>query len=230
MKNKLHFFGLGMLFLLLTSSCTPYFQSANFDTLTADHTRIAVLPFDILFTGRMPEQLTEEDILLIEEAESRAFQISFYNELLRSTQRGKRSLRIDVQHHQATLKILEEKGISIRESWSMRPEVLADILEVDAVVRANIEKNRLMSGLASFGVEVGLDILEDLSDYQYWPFLSMIPKKTNDIIASFSLFEIKEGIVLWSMTFERKAEWTQSANKIIGRITARAAEKFPYRV
>lgn len=229
MKTKFHFFGLGILFLALTSSCTPYFQSANFDTLTADHTRIAVLPFDILFTGRMPDQLTEEDILQIEEAESQAFQISFYNELLRSTRGGKRNLRVEVQHHRTTLKILEDKGISIRESWSRSPKELADILEVDAVVRASIEKARFMSDLASYGIELGREIINVLTNYELWPLLVPFNTQNKAVATDFSLFEKEEGTVLWSIAFDKGADWREPANQIIDQVTRRAAKKFPYR-
>ncbi len=229
MKNKHFFLSLGIVFLFLFSSCTPYFQSANFDTLTADHTRIAVLPFDMIFTGRMPDQLEEEDILRIEEAESQAFQISFYNELLRSTKRGRRNLRVDIQHHRSTLKILEDKGISIRESWSMSPDELADILEVDAVVRANIEKARFMSDLASYGIELGVDIINVLTNYQLWPLFPPFSTQNKAVVADFTLFEQKEGTVLWSISFDKGADWREPANQIIDQISRKAAKKFPYR-
>lgn len=229
MKNKHLGFGLGTVLLLTIYSCTPYFQAANFDTLTADHTRIAVLPFDMIFTGQMPEELTESDILRIEEAESQAFQISFYNQLLRSTRSGKKNLRIEVQHYQATNKILEEKGISIRESWRLSPEELADILEVDAVVRAHIEKARFMSDLASFGIELGVDIVHVLTNYRLWPWLPPVSTRNKAVVADFSLFDEKEGTVLWSISFDKGADWREPANEIINQITRRAAKKFPYR-
>lgn len=220
---------MGVIILFTISSCTPYFQSANFDTLTADHTRIAVLPFDMIFTGVMPDQLTEEDILRIEEAESQAFQVSFYNELLRSTRRGQKNFRIEIQHHRTTLNILQDNGISVRESWNFSPEELAELLEVDAVVRANIEKARFMSDLASFGIEVGVDIIHVLTNYQLMPWLPMVSTQNKAVVADFTLFNSKQGTVLWSISFERGADWTEAANEIINRISRRAAKKFPYR-
>jgi uncharacterized protein with GYD domain len=229
MKNKRLSVGAGVVLLLTICSCTPYFQAANFDTLTADHTRIAVLPFDMIFTGQMPEELTEADLLRIEEAESQAFQISFYNQLLRSTRRGKKNLRVEVQHYQATNKSLKEHGISVRESWSLSPEELADILEVDAVVRANIEKARFMSDLASFGIELGVDLINVLTNYQLWPWLPPVSTQNKAVVADFSLFEENEGTVLWSISFDKGADWREPANQIINQITRRAAKKFPYR-
>ena len=39
----------------------------------------------------MPDGLSEEDIVELEAAEGRAFQISFYNEVLGSTMKGKKN-------------------------------------------------------------------------------------------------------------------------------------------
>ncbi len=220
-----------LLFVLMGwMACTPYFRSANFDTITADHTQIAVLPFEMYFTGKMPEDLTEQDILYIEEAESQAFQISFYNELLRSTKRGKKPLKVDIQHYKKTLNLLERKGINIRDSWDRSPEELAELLEVDAVVRARIEKARFMSDLESYGIEMSVQIINILTNYQWFPWFPPISSQNKEIIADFSLMEKEKGIVLWSISFDRGADWRQPANMIIDEISRRAAKKFPYRM
>ena len=49
-------------FLFLIVSCTPYYIASNFNSRTIKHTKVAVLPFEILFIGRMPAKLTEEII------------------------------------------------------------------------------------------------------------------------------------------------------------------------
>ena len=219
----------GIILLAFFFSCTPYFKSANFDTLTADHTKVAVVPFEMIFTGVKPDQLTEADIFYIEEAESQAFQISFYNEILRSTKRGKKALQVEVQHYQATLKLLEKEGVTIRSSWEYSPQELADLLGVDAVVRARIEKARFMSDLASYGIELSVQVINILTNYQLLPWLPMVSTHNKAITADFSLFEQQEGLVLWSINFDKGADWRQPANEIIDQISRRAAKKFPYR-
>lgn len=229
MKNSSFITRLIVVLLFVLSSCTPYFKSANFDTLTVDHTKVAVLPFEMIFTGVQPDQLREEDILRIEEAESQAFQISFYNELLRSTRRGKKAFRVDVQHYQETLKILEDQEISIRSSWAYSPQEMADLLKVDAVVRARIEKARFMSDLASYGIELSVQLINILTNYQLMPWLPMVSTQNKAVVADFSLFEQEEGLVLWSIAFDKGADWRQPANQIIDEISRKAAKKFPYR-
>lgn len=51
-----------LVFLFLIVSCTPYYIASNFNSRTAQHTKVAVLPFEILFIGRMPAELNEEII------------------------------------------------------------------------------------------------------------------------------------------------------------------------
>ncbi len=184
----------------------------------------------MIFTGKMPDDLTEQDILHIEEAESRAFQISFLNELLRSTRSGKKPLSVDIQHYQKTLNQLEAEGISIRKSWEMSPEELADLLGVDAVVRARIEKARLMSDLESYGIDMSVRIINILTNYQWFPWFPPISSQNKEIVADFSLLEREEGRVLWSISFDKGADWRQPANEIIDDISRRAAKKFPYRL
>ena len=78
MKNKNHrsqYVALLCFALLVTIliSCKTYFVVADIDTRTANDKTIAVLPFEMNFTGVKPEKLTDEDLLTIEEAESKAF-------------------------------------------------------------------------------------------------------------------------------------------------------------
>ncbi len=221
---------LGLMFLMnVLVSCTPYYISSQFEAATADHEIIAVLPFEMWFTGVMPEKLTEEDILQIEEAESRAFQISFYNEVLRSTKRGNNPIRVDLQDYDKTNRLLADKGIGIRESWTMSPEELSELLGVDGVVQARIEKTRFMSDLASYGIELGRDIIVVLTNYSVLPWLPPISSQSKAITADYTLFDQEEGTTLWSIAFDRGADWRQPANQIIDEISRRAAKKFPYR-
>ena len=226
--KPLLFFPLAILFLLL-SNCTPYYLSSNFSTQTADHKIVAVLPFEMVYTGVRPEGITEEDLRTIEVAESQAFQISFYNEILRSTRSGRKPIRVDLQDYKKTLQLLEEKEIGIKDSWDKKPEDLAEILKVDAVVRARVEKNRLMSDLASYGIDVAVHVLDVLSDHTVWPWLPPNVTKSKEIRASYSLMGREEGLVLWSVAIREDANWRRRANEIIDDINRRGSKKFPYR-
>lgn len=217
-------------FVLISSSCTPYYQAANFSENTSDHEIIAILPFEMVYTGMKPERLSREDILEIEEAESKAFQISFYNAILRSTRRGTKQIKIKIQDYQKTLRMLKDNNIDIRSSWDKSPEELARVLGVDAVVSARIQKHRYMSDLESYGISVGVHILDVISGHGIWPWLPMNISRSKEVIANYRLLDKKDGSVLWSVSFGIDANWSQKSNEIIDAINRRAGRKFPYRI
>jgi hypothetical protein len=214
--------------MIFISGCKPYYFAADFDKRTAEHKIIAVLPFEMVFSGVKPERLTEEELKTIQDAESRAFMISFYNEILRSTKSGKKPIRVDIQHYDKTLSILKENGIDARTSWKEDPATLAKMLGVDAVVKARVEKYRLMSDLASYGIDIGTHIIGVLSDYRFWFWMPPGITKAKEINANFSLLDANS-TALWSIAFEKEADWREPANKIIDHINRKAAKTFPYR-
>lgn len=214
--------------LLLLASCKSYYVTNDFDTRTANHKTVAILPFEMIFTGTKPEKLTDEDLRIIGEAESKAFMISFYNEVLRSTHGGRNLIRVDVQHFDKTLSILQANNIDMRASWKEDPGELAKLLGVDAVVKARIEKHRLMSDLASYGIDLGMHILGVLSDYSLWFLLPPDLAKSKEIKSTYSLLDEK-GTALWSIAYDMDADWSSPANEIIDEINRKSAKHFPYR-
>src|SRR5210317_181241 len=130
---------LAFLIIVFFSTCTPYFITNDFEELTRDHKTVAVLPFKMIYTGVQPDGITGNDMEEIEIAESKAFQMSFYSEILRSTRMGKDP---------------------IIDSWGAKPEEISKLLGVDAVVKTCVQKNRLMTDLESFGIVVAVHILD----------------------------------------------------------------------
>lgn len=217
-----------LLLLIILTGCKSYFVAVDFDTRTANHKTIAILPFEMIFTGVKPEKLTQADMDTIAVAESKAFMISFYNEVLRSTRSGRDPIRVDVQHFDKTLSLLQSHNMAIRSSWTADPGQLAQLLGVDAVVKSRIEKHRLMSDLASYGIDMGMHILGILSNNAIWFWLPSDLAKSNEIKSNCSLVDDK-GTTLWSISFEDNADWSEPANKIIDNINRRSAKNFPYR-
>jgi hypothetical protein len=219
-----------ILFLLLAciGGCKPYYLASDFNNRTAQHKVAAILPFEMLFTGKKPEKLSDDDVRIIEEAESKAFMISYYNRILASTRNGKKPIRIDIQHYDKTLSILKDNNIDIRSSWKESPDKLAKTLGVDAVVKAHIEKRRLMSDFASYGIDIGRHILGILTDYSAWMFLPSDVTRSKEVKTSYALID-KDGYTLWSIAYDEEADWHQSSNEIIDHVNHKAAKRFPYR-
>ena len=219
-----------LLTLLIIFSCTPFFISNDFEIQTADHKVIAILPFEMNYTGHIPKDLVKEDLEKIEEAESEAFMISYYNEILRSTKSGKKPIRVKVQNYKNTLQLLEENNISIVGSWNIKTEKLAELLQVDAILRGYIEKNQLMPELESFGIEIGLNILNIMTNNALWPWIPFDLAKSKIVKTNYDIVNGKDGSTLWSIAYEIEADWRRPADEIISDVNRKSTRKFPYRI
>lgn len=218
---------LPFLFLLSFTSCKKYYTASDFEEKTEDHQTIAILPLQMEFSGVQPENLTPEIIKAIEENESLLFQASFFNKILESTRRGKKELRVDVQHYSKTLNLLEKNDVTIRDSWFEDPSKLAEILGVDAVVKGKIRKTRYMSDMESYGIEVGTQVLDIITESTIF---SGLGTRNKDVKTNYALIEKDNGAVLWSIDYTQQADWSTSSEDLIDMINHRSARRFPYRV
>ena len=224
-----------LVLLLISAACTTVdYQAPDLGARTADHRTVAVLPFEMVFTGKAPPGLEGEQILAIEEAESLAFQTSLYHRLLnQSSAHRDRPITIRIQPVEETRRLLAEEGIGIRESWWMPPEELAAVLGVDAVIRTRVEKTRYMSDLASYGVEVGTHVahhvVHEATDGEIYVPIPWGLAKTHDIFADGSLLAGDDGDLLWKVAVHRATDWRRPANDVIEGLTKKLAKKFPYR-
>ncbi len=182
----------------------------------------------MIYSGKIPEDWTPEDLMKIEEGESQSFQISLHRAILKSSSTNTRALRINIQDYRETLRMLKEHEINIHQSWQNSAPELAEILGVQAVVKARIEKARYMSDLASYGIEVASHLLNLVTNYYLSPLLPF-GHVSNEVDAEYSLIDGLDGSILWSTSFRQAADWREPAHEIIDRISQKAAKRFPYR-
>jgi hypothetical protein len=222
MRNIFTLLAIGI--FVLTTSCHRYYTSSSFEQKTAKHKLIAVLPPQMVLTGNKPKNVTEEEIAKIEETESKLFQRSLYNNILSRANTNKYEMSVALQPYDNTIALLEAKGINLRDAWRKDDKELATILGVDAIVRMSVQKERYMSDLASFGIDMGARVLNTV--LKNGPFIPS-RSKTNDVIASCAL--VSNGETLWNDTYKRAADWNSPANSIIENITDKFAKHFPYK-
>ena len=227
MKKNLPTYSIFLLIIVFASCAShKYYTSSLFDQQTAKHKTIAVLPAEMIFTGTQPKNLSPENIASIEETESIAFQNSLYNSILRHANTKKYYTSVNVQDIGTTQKLLEQNGISVRDSWKEDDKKLTSILGVDAVVRMRIEKKRYMSDLASMGVDMGRQVLYQIGAAGKIP-LPGISNKTNDINASCNV--ISNNLTLWNDNYREGADYNTSSEAVINNITDNFGKHFPYK-
>lgn len=216
---------------LVLSACTAvHYESPELAVREPTNDRVAVLPFEMVLTGKIPAEVSPAQLLAIEETESLAFQHAFYNRLLdRSSVTRKRPILVRIQTIETTNRILSENKIGIRDSWAVPAEELAEMLSVDAVIRTRVVKERYLSDLASYASEVGLHVLHEATggetDWLIPPSLT----RTHDIHAESSLVGCPGGDLLWKVEIHRATDWRRPANDVIVGITKKLSKKFPYR-
>ena len=221
-----------MLCIIATACSGPhYFLAPDFNTKTATHKTVAIIPFEMIFAGKKPKKLTDDEIKKIEEGESQAFQMSLYNNLLRFARTKRGTIMIAFQPYEKTNKILQDAGITVREVWATDPQKLAQILGVDAVVKSRVQKTRYMSDLASYGIDLGKDILFSIG-LEFAPLLFPIvgSSRTNDIDSQSTLYNGADGYVLWKDMYKTASDWNAPANQVIENLNSYFARNFPYRV
>lgn len=226
MKKILPFLSIAFLSIFFLTACSrKHYAVSYFDQKTASHRIIAVLPAEMIFTGTQPKELSAEDISKIEENESRMFQNYLFNSILRYANDKSYYTAVGVQDISTTEKLLEDNNISIRDSWKQDDRKLAKLLGVDAVVRMRIQKKRYMSDLASFGVEYGQQVLNQIGNVgKYVPY---VPNKTNDIYASCNV--ISDNQTLWNDDYRGSSNYNVSSERVIDNITDNFGRHFPYR-
>lgn len=226
MKKNLPLPGLALFFLFLVSCSHKYYTASNFEEQTIEHKIVAIVPAEMIFTGKQPKNLTPEDISRIEEQESLDFQVALYNSILRHANTKKYITTVNFQDINTSLKRMEENGVDTRKSWKMNDEELARMLGVDAIIRMRIQKQRYMSDVASYGVHVAQRIINSTKIGSKVP-VPYDADKTNDIYASCNL--LSNNRTLWNDNYKYAADWNSPANAIIERITDNFGEHFPYK-
>jgi hypothetical protein len=217
--------------LLLAAGCaTANYESPQFAERAQRHQVIAVLPFEMVFTGDPPKNLTPAQIALIEEAESVAFQEAYYRRLLhQASVHRKHPILIDIQPVDETNRLLTAAGVGVRESWGMSAKSLAQVLRVDAVISTSVRKTRYLSDGESFGIDLGLQVVNEATEGRFVPFLPWGLVKTSDILANCELIDSLDGVVIWQTDFARSADWAYPADQVIADFTQALAKLFPYR-
>lgn len=209
------------------ASCNrQFYKTASYYDIADTHQIVAVLPVSTVTTGRIPKDLSKEDITALENAESEAFQISLYNELAKRSGAYVGNVRVDIQHYTETNAKLAAAGLNHRASWRMSATELAQILDVDAVIRTNVQKDRFLTDLESFGVSVAASILTIFTTESPW-FFGV--NRTSRLFISCSILNGTDGVPVWASDIVCPTTWNQRSFDIVDNVSRRIARRFPYR-
>ena len=226
MKKHLLYLLTASFVLFLFSCSNKYYTASNFAKKTEDHKLVAILPAEVIFSGKQPKNTTPEAIAEAEERESIDFQYALMNSILNHANTKKYITTVNFQDINTTRKILEQNNISVRDSWNKSDDELAKLLKVDAVIRMNIRKQRFMSDEASYGVGVAKQIVYKTGIGSKVPVPSSVGK-TYDIYATCNL--LSDNQTLWNDNYKRSTDYEVQPNVVVEWITNWFGENFPYK-
>ncbi len=220
--------------IVLVSCAGTKFTSSSFDAKTSQHKQIAILPFRVVYTGKVPKKLTPNDIEKLRYAEAAAFQKSLYTRIIRQSGTNKKDIKIEIQSIEKTNQLLKEEGLQYLVLDTTMSQELCKKLGVDAVVYASVEKERFLANLEPFGLAIAQDVLDrlnwgnsDLNDN-----LPQIPgnaSRTYRIKTDCLLKNGVDGALLWKYAININADWKLPANEVIESVASKFSKHFPYR-
>jgi hypothetical protein len=226
MKKNLPLYFIIIFPVILFSCSNRYYTAGNFSKKTEDHQLVAILPAEVIFSGKLPKNIGPEAIAEAEESESIHFQYALMNSILRHANTRKYITTVNFQDINTTQKILERNNITTRSSWKMDDDEIARLLGVDAVIRMRVQKKRYMSDEASYGVNAAKQILYRTGVGSKLPVPASVGK-TYDVYATCNL--ASNNMTLWNDNYKRYADYDTPANVIVEWITDDFGENFPYK-
>jgi hypothetical protein len=163
------------------------YESPRFDELSTSHGTLAILPF--LTNLDLKNQVSKEDLLLLEEKEGYAVQNAL--ETYFSKRGKKKKLPVEFQNTKNTKAILSQKGITYKNIDVFTMKQLSEMLGVDGIISGTLDLNVLLSkgvstdfsltdyfsGNADYG-RIGVKISDGDTGKLLWKYEKQINKKT----------------------------------------------------
>ncbi len=222
MKNYCIFTVLIILTLSQMSCSNSFYSRSEYRAGPLDNMHIAILPYDVVTTGRIPQGVSDEDIEYIETAESKAFQTSLHNQIVRRLD-NRNNFSTIIQHHSETNSLLKKEGYTLREASTIPATDLAEILGVDVVIKSTVYKTQYLTDLESFGIQLAANVLRVFSNYYWW----WGDTRTGDVRISSTAVDTKDGSSIWSASRNRATYWNRNTYDTIERINYRISKRMP---
>jgi hypothetical protein len=180
--------------------------------------KVAILPVEVEFTGNLPKGYSIGDKMAAEDTESTAIQNLIYSEYLYKAGSGsKKRHAVELINTDQINSRLREKGIDVREAWSMNPDSLGKMVGADMVLKVHVKKNRIMSESAAFGIDVATNVIGGLLSKGTNNSTSVSPgnTKTYTINIDATLSDVNSSTVITKFSRQGDASWSQSPESVV---------------
>lgn len=204
---------------LFHSCSSRAYKAANYDELTENSQMVAIMPYEIIFNGKKPKNMTEEEMTAQDNREKLGFQQSLYKWVASRWRRN----NLQLQNPSTTISRLKKAGIDIYNIQEYTGEELARAAEVDMVFISTVVKHRYRGDLASMGIDVVQRTVRGVADVP----VPHIPSKTNDVFATVSLVHSKDSESIWTHSRSGTANWNYPVPRAMDTVHKRIVRKLP---
>lgn len=202
-----------LFYVLTMMGCGPQiYQPNQFDSITASHKTIAILPAKVNIQLR-PNEMKKIDMEQLRENEKVtgfSIQDKMYSWFLRRSDKFKYTVAF--QDISKTNAILEKKGITYANIKSVTKEELCKILEVDAVISSSFDMKKPMSDGAAVALGVAFGV---------WG-------STNDVQTFINIHEVKEGQLIWKYDWVASGSVGSNTDRLVNELMRNVSRRFPY--
>lgn len=199
--------------VLFLVSCGPkIYKAPDFESKTAAHKTVAILPAEVYIQLRPNEmkKTSNEQLKEMQEKTGRNIQDRMYSWFLKRS--GKFKYTVTFQDISRTNALLQQAGITGDNIRSKTKDELARLLGVDAVISTNATMAKPMSEGAA--VAVGILIGS-------WG-------TTNDVQTSITINEATKGDLVWKYDYNAGGSVGSSPDRLVNALMRNASKKFPY--
>ncbi len=207
--------------LLQACSGRVYNNKAYLKQVDLEGKRVAILPVEVEFTGRLPKGMTVSKKMLREEEESTLIQNQLYSQYLFKAKSGsKKKKAVELINVDRINSILSERGIDIRDSWAMNPDSLGRLVGADMVLKVRVKEDRIMSETASLGIGVAANVLDNLlskkdNNHNTNATGVGLTPKTYNMFLNATLTDVNSHMVITRFTHNGEANWNRTPQEVI---------------
>lgn len=186
---------------------TPY-TTAESPQLLANHKKVAVLPFSVVFSDEYKKMIREGKVTWEEQGRRAGIDLQKAAFQYLAKRSNKKNFELIIQDYLTTNRTLEESGIPYSQLMGMEKSRIASLLGVDAVIfgTSSVEFNISRGFIGNNGIHTTLDLYDAYAGKKIWGSSDMeyirgrfdspqdLAKRTvNDLINSLPYKSVKKG-------------------------------------
>ena len=189
---------------------TNLYQHPEFESKTANHKLVAILPFDanVNLRPKQMKDITKDQLAELEKNEGLSIQSAMYSWFLKRKKRG--DMLIDIQDPKKTNALILQNEIDNLKT--VTSEQLAQILGVDAVITGTFETDKPMSD----GASIALGLLVG-----FWG-------TTNAATINMSVNNGSDGELLWNYNKRVAGSLGSNTDQLINKLMRKASRRLGY--